>query len=216
MARRKNIRKEEFGQLPNCFNKTAEWKGKWRTYFENDHPIILELGCGKAELSYTLAKQNPEINYIGIDLKPDRLWHPSKQALEEGVSNIALLCINLLDLADHFAENEVDGIWITFPDPFPKNRQAKHRMINPAFLKGYQNVLKPGGLVQYKTDNLSLFHYSLETFVKTENIRFKYLTFDLHEALEISENTKIETTYEKKFREMGVKINYVSFVFIPQ
>jgi len=201
--------------LPNCFDRTdSDKKGQWRAYFQNDNPLILELGCGRAEFSYELAKRYPTHNYIGIDLKPDRMWYSARQAIAEGVSNIAFLQINLLELADYFGENEASEIWITFPDPFPKKKQAKHRMINPNFLALYQKVLQAQGMMNFKTDNLDLFHYSLQVFVDQPNIQLKQLSFDLHEDERIQADVKIHTTYEKRFMELGEKIKYVSWQFV--
>jgi tRNA (guanine-N7-)-methyltransferase len=214
MARRKTIKKQEYESFPNCMNGTEEWKGRWKDFFGNDGKLVLELGCGKAELIYTLAQKYPQINYLGVDLKMDRMWRPAKEALKNGIHNMAFLCIHLIEIQQHFEENEVDEIWITFPDPFPKNKQAKHRMINPPFLRQYQYILKSQGTVHFKTDNLDLFHYSLELFVREQNIRFHALSFDLHEDKRMNEELKIETTYERAFRQMGKKINYVSFTFI--
>ncbi len=214
MARRKTLKRKEYESFPNCLNNTENWKGKWKEFFKQEGPLILELGCGKAELSYALAQRYPERNYLGVDLKMDRMWKPAKDALEAGIHNIAFLFANLLTIEQHFEADEVDEIWITFPDPFPKKRQAKHRMINPAFLQQYHTILKPDGKIHYKTDNLELFQYSLEVFVDEKNIRFHHLSFDLHDDERMEDEWKIETTYEKEFREMGKPINYVCFSFI--
>jgi len=214
MARRKIFKKQAYQSFSNCFDSNTMLKGKWRTHFSQDGPLILELGCGKAELSYALAKKYPTRSYVGIDLKMDRMWRPAKDALEQGISNIAFLCIHLLQIDKHFDQDEVDTLWITFPDPFPKTRQIKHRMINPHFLRQYASILKPGGRVHFKTDNLDLFHYSLTTLVRHGNIRFQELSFDLHEEETLSDDIKIETTYEQAFREMGKKIYYTCWEFI--
>lgn len=215
MARRKELKKSEFKELHNCIgNDAADRKGRWHLVFPTPQPLVLEIGCGTAELSYTLAQQNPDRNYVGIDLKPVRLWKPAKRALEESQQNILFLHIHLLHLCDFFAEGEVSEIWITFPDPFPKNKQAKHRMINPNFLALYRNILQKGGKMHFKTDNLDLFHYALEVFVREGNIKFHHLSFDLHQDAGISDTAKIQTEYEKKFRAEGLKINYVCFEFV--
>lgn len=213
MARRKTLKKEQFQLFGNCFNSDVNKKGAWKSFFGNNNPITLELGCGKAELSYGLAQMYPERNFLGIDLKMDRMWRPAKEAIHAGITNIGFLCLNLLELEEHFAENEIDEIWITFPDPFPKNRQAKHRMLNPAFLDQYKMILKPGGILHYKTDNTDLFYYSLETFVDYGNIHFKKLSFDLHADDRIEADKKVKTTYEKQFMALGEKIKYVQFLF---
>ena len=213
MARRKTLKKAQYLEFSNCFTKDHPHKGKWRNYFGNDYPLIVELGCGKAELSLALAQKYPQKNYLGIDLKMDRMWWASKEATQRDLPNLSFLCINLLEIGEHFDVGEVDEIWITFPDPFPKKRQAKHRMITPAFLKNYQKILKPGGKILYKTDNLPLFQYSLEVFVRQGNLQLHELSFDLHSEEEFPEDWKFETTYEKEFRAMGDPIHFVSMSF---
>ena len=136
-------------------------KGKWQTFFKNDNPIVLELGCGKGEYSVALAEKNPDKNFIGIDIKGARFWRGAKTALEEGLNNVAFLRTQI-ELVDYiFAENEVDEIWITFPDPQIKYKRTKHRMTNSVFLKRYHTILKPEGIINLKTDSefmLSLIH----------------------------------------------------------
>ena len=158
MARKKEKRKSAYHELPNCFDRETKWKGKWGEMFGNDSPIVLEVGCGKAEFSLELAQKYPSKNYLGIDLKTDRMWYPAQYAVENSIDNLAFLWIHLLEIDQYFSENEVEEIWITFPDPFPKARQAKHRMINPGFLEKYKRILNPNGKVKYKTDNRDLFH----------------------------------------------------------
>lgn len=141
------------------------------------------------------------------------MWHSATKAVAEGMDNIAFLHAHLLWLPDYFASGEVDSIWITFPDPFPKTAQAKHRMINPNFLERYRNLLRPGGMVEFKTDNLALFQYALEVFVREQNIIFHELTFDLHADARIGEDAKHLTQYERLFMGEGVPIKYVRFSF---
>lgn len=216
MSRTKIKWRSRFEDAATCMHseEAMKHKGAWKAYFGNDNPLTLELGCGKAELSLELARRHPDINYLGIDIKPDRLARPAQMAKAEGLTNIAFIHLNLITLAEHFDENEVDEIWITFPDPFPKKRQAKHRMTNAAFLKGYREVLKPTGKVQFKTDNLPLFQYSMEVFVQEGNIKFEALTFDLHANEDLPDDTKIETYFEQRFRAEGFDINYVKFGFV--
>ena len=141
------------------------------------------------------------------------MWWAATETQKRGLSNVAFLCIHLLSIAEHFEAGEVDEIWITFPDPFPKKRQIKHRMITPPFLKSYQHILKKGGRLLYKTDNLDLFHFSLEVFVRQGNIHLRQLSFDLHAEEDFPADWKIETTYEREFRAMGEKINFVELGF---
>ena len=213
MSRRKTLKKDQYDSFPNCFDQEADWKGRWGSFFRNDHPITLELGCGKAEFSYALAQKYPARNFIGVDVKADRMWRPAKEALEAGIENLAFLRTHLLQIRDHFDDNEVDEIWITFPDPFAKKRQAKHRMMNVEFLKLYRKILRPGGRLHFKTDNLELFQFGLEVFVREKGITLTELCFDLHGENSLPEDYKIKTTYEKRFLEMGEKINYTSFHF---
>ncbi len=213
MARRKQKKKDEYFQLSNCFDKASSLPGKWTEFFGNDNPLHLELGCGHGDLSLEMARKHPEQNFLGIDLKPDRMWRSARFALADKVSNVAFLCLHLLQLPEHVGQGEADSLWITFPDPFSKKRQAKHRMVNRSFLKIYEQVLAPGGLVQFKTDNLELFHFGLEEMVRKGNVAMQQLTFDLHENEEVHPDTKIKTTYERRFLDMGMKINYVSFRF---
>lgn len=211
--RRKQPKIAEYFQLPKCFYWESQTKGKWKEIFQNDLPITFELGCGTAELSFGLAKQFSDRNFVGVDLKPARLWQPAKKMQLENISNMAFWCGNLLQITNFVDENEADELWITFPDPFPKRKQSKHRMINPPFLKLYRQILKPKGKVHFKTDNLDLFLYALEVFVAEGNIRFHTLSFDLH-SIELAETeVGTKTAYEKKFMAQGIKINYVCFSF---
>ncbi|MEM6264729.1 MAG: tRNA (guanosine(46)-N7)-methyltransferase TrmB [Bacteroidota bacterium] len=213
MARRKTLRKQQFQEFPNCFHASECSPGHWSTFFGKKGSLTLELGCGHADFSFELAKRFPGRNFVGVDLKMDRMWRAAQRALSEGIHNIGFVSLNLLELANHFLENEAEELWITFPDPFPKKRQAKHRMVNTAFLKGYQKVLKPGGKLHYKTDNLPLFHYSLEEFVKGGLLTFNQLSFDLHGDESISADAKVLTAYERRFLEMDMKINYLQAYF---
>lgn len=215
MARKKTQRKSEYQGFPNCIDPSTLSEPGIKSHFPNpDAPLTLELGCGKAEFSYELSERFPERNYLGVDLKADRLWRPAKEALAAGRTNLAFLCTDLRNIAQYVQENEADEIWITFPDPFPKNRQAKHRMINPNFLVLYEKILRPSGHLFFKTDNLPLFQYALEVFVSQGNIKFHELSFDLHGKNEIADTAKVKTTYEKKFLEMGLSINYINTSFL--
>lgn len=208
MARKKEHRKSQYHEFSNTFNKNHSTKGKWHTLFGNDNPVTFELGCGKAAFSWEMARRYPERNFVGVDLKADRLWKPAGEALEAGIKNLAFLCVHLMKLEDFVDQGEASEIWITFPDPFPKKRQAKHRMVNQAFLKIYENVLAPEGKFCLKTDNLEFFHFALEQMVEKGNTRFRELSFDLHEDERIGDDAKIQTDYERKFIGMGKSINY--------
>ncbi|MEZ4776060.1 MAG: tRNA (guanosine(46)-N7)-methyltransferase TrmB [Bacteroidia bacterium] len=213
MARTKDLKKNQFKDFHNCFDKNSKTKGKWQEIFGNDHPVTFELGCGKAAFIYEMAQRYPGRNFVGIDLKADRLWKPAKEAEAAGIQNLAFLCAHLIQIGDYVAENEAAELWITFPDPYPKKKQAKHRMVNSPFLDLYEKILQPEGILHLKTDNLNLFHFSLETFVRRKNIQLLQLSFNLHEAEDIQDDAKIQTAYETMFMNMGMSINYLNLKF---
>ena len=186
-------------------------KGKWSSYFNNDHPIILELGCGKGEYTLALARKNPNINFIGIDIKGARFWRGAKSALKENLTNVAFLRtqIELIDLC--FAENEISEIWVTFPDPQIKFKRMKHRLTNPSFLKKYQLILNNEGLVHLKTDSEFLHGYTLG-LLQEGNHEILYAHHNIYKNLHTPEDVKAtQTFYEKQFLEQGKAITYVKF-----
>lgn len=214
MSRRKTQKKAQYYELSNTYDKTHSWPGAWRDRLGHDGPIVLELGCGKAEFALGMARRHPDTHFIGIDVKADRMGVAAKTAVAEELTNLSFLRIHLNDIASYFAQGEVNDIWITFPDPFPKTRQIKHRMINPSFLADYKYILAPEGYIHYKTDNIDLFHYSLEVFVKAPDLVLEALTFNLHAEDSLPDDTRITTTYEKKFMDLGMSINYTKLRFI--
>mgnify|MGYP006271422165 CR=1 FL=1 len=214
MARKKELKKAGFRELDNCYHREDGLAGRWHEVFGNQQPLTFELGCGKAAFSYSMAERHPERNFVGLDLKMDRMWHAARDAQGNHIPNLAFVFTHLMQIDECIAPGEADELWITFPDPYPKKRQAKHRMVNPAFLQKYQQVLKPGGRVHYKTDNRELFHYSLEVFVQQDKLRLHQLSFNLHEDERIHPDAKILTHYERQFIEMGKDINYVCFSFV--
>ena len=186
-------------------------KGKWHTFFNNNHPIVLELGCGKGEYTLALAQRNPHINFIGVDIKGARFWRGAKTALEENIPNVAFLRtqIELIDWC--FSQNEVSEIWITFPDPQIKYKRTKHRMTNPDFLKKYQNILKKDGLVHLKTDSEFMHGYTLGLLQGLE-YPVLYANHDIYKnAGAPAIVTEVQTFYEKIFLETGKAITYLQF-----
>ena len=191
--------------------------------------LVLELAAGNAQFSLELARRYPQVNFIAIDVKSDRLYTSAKKALQENVSNIAFLRLHLAPMLQHieigagssrpeddgigalegiFGRNTVDEIWITFPDPYPKKRSAKHRLTHMHYLRQYRNILKKTGQLKFKTDNRELFLWSLEQFV-TDKWQFDELSFDLHESL-LADDYRIMTYYEQKFSAQGIPTNFVS------
>lgn len=188
-------------------------KGNWQYFFQNDNEIVIELACGWGEYTNALAKQFPNRNFIGIDIKGDRIWKGSQYALENRLDNVAFLRIHIVELLNCFAKDEVSEIWLTFPDPRPKERDEKHRLCNARFLKMYQHILKPGGWFRFKTDNTGLFEYSKEVLKEFRIKNFEWTT-DLYQSTMLSEHHDIKTKYERIWTVKGEKVKYLKFQFV--
>jgi tRNA (guanine-N7-)-methyltransferase len=187
-------------------------KGKWNpVFFKNDNPLVLELACGKGEYTIGLARLFPEKNIIGVDIKGSRIWKGSRTAESEGLSNAAFLRIQIQNLDQYFEENEINEIWITFPDPRPRDRDERRRLTHPRFLDMYRKILHPGGWVNLKTDNEGLFNYSLDILSKEKFINHLEFTRDLYRSGLIAHHHGIQTTYEKRFLEAMIPIKYLRF-----
>lgn len=188
-------------------------KGRWaKEHFGNDQPIILELACGKGEYTVNLARMYPDKNFIGVDYKGNRIWRGAKDALEEGIPNVAFLRIQIETLLDYFAAGEVAEIWITFPDPQPQSSREKKRLTYPAFLTRYQEILAPGGLMHLKTDSDSLFAYTLEQLDLLQIVP-EVKTHDLYRSSLVDPVLSIKTYYERKYLSIDKSINYVQWKF---
>ena len=198
----------------DVFNNALNLKGNWKkTFFKNDNPIVLELGCGKGEYSVNLAKMFPDKNFLGIDIKGARFWRGAKTALEENITNVGFLRtqIELVDLL--FDENEVDEIWITFPDPQIKYKRTKHRMTNPDFLNKYKKILKPDGVVHLKTDSEYMHGYTLG-LLQGLGLNIEYAHHDVYGTTNApKEVTDIQTYYESQYLAINKKITYLRFNF---
>lgn len=190
-------------------------KGHWRKdFFQNEHPLILELACGKGHYTTGLAHVFPHKNFVGIDLKGDRLWAGSTTAIEVGLTNTAFLRIQIQHLNQFFAADEVDEIWITFPDPRPKDRDIKRRLTSPRYLNLYKDVLKSGGKIHLKTDNQVLFEYTHELLNERRDVEIVESTLDLYQSDLLKMHYGIQTEFEKKFLQKDVSIKYLVFQFV--
>lgn len=188
-------------------------KGSWsRTQFGNDHPIILELACGKGEYTVNLARLFPDTNFIGLDYKGNRIWRGAKTAIEENIKNVAFLRIQIENILEYFAEGEVSEIWITFPDPQPQVSREKKRLTFPGFLAKYRRILTPGGMMHLKTDNDALYLYTLEK-IEEHHLNLHCSTADLYHSQYANEVLSIKTYYEKKYLQSEKNINYIKFSF---
>lgn len=189
-------------------------KGKWhKEVFKNENPIVIELGCGRGEYTIGLAENNPHKNFIGVDIKGNRIWTGAKHALDNHLTNVAFLR-TYIDFIEHcFGPGEVSEIWITFPDPQPQKTRERKRLTNPdLFLKRYKHILKPGGLVHLKTDSTSFYEYTMEV-IKERNLPLLFATNDLYKNCppDREELTRIKTYYEGLFTAKGEDIKYCCF-----
>ena len=191
-----------------------EVKGKWNeTYFEEEKPITVELGCGDGEYTVGLAEIMPNRHFIGVDIKGDRLHKGSTESIENKLRNVAFLRTKIHHLDSFFEENEVDEFWLTFPDPRPKKRDIKRRLTSPRFLLIYEKLLRPNGWFRFKTDNTPLFEYTLEVLQNEFEVKNLAFTFDLYQSDLISEHFGIKTRYEGIWSAKGERIKYLKFQF---
>ncbi|MBA4321319.1 MAG: tRNA (guanosine(46)-N7)-methyltransferase TrmB [Odoribacter sp.] len=197
--------------VDEVFAKDHPLKGNWnRLIFKNENPVIIELGCGKGEYSVGLASRFSGNNYIGIDIKGARMWRGAKTAYENKLKNVAFLRTRIEFIKSFFSEDEVDEIWITFPDPQPKRRNAGKRLTSPLFLNPYRQFLKDKGIIHLKTDNKELWNYTIEV-VRKNNLEIIISSGDLYSGEINTEILSIRTHYEKIFLKKAIKICYLAF-----
>ncbi len=184
-------------------------KGVWgKEFFRNDHPITLELGCGKGEYTIELARQYPNRNFIGIDIKGARLWRGCKTVEEDQLKNVVFIRTRADHLEQLFGPGEVSEIWITFPDPQPG--KERKRLTAPIFLNRYQKILIPSGIVHLKTDDFDFFAYTQEIIEKTK-VKVLLAIEDLYSENTQDPASQIQTYYEKIWLKQGKKISYIKF-----
>lgn len=221
MAKRKLKKFAEVSSFHNCFFLSFEesrenglpLKGKWnKEYFKNNNPIVLELGCGKGEYTVGLAKRYPQKNFIGFDIKGNRIHTGAKTAVENKMNNVAFVRTRIDFIEACFSENEISEIWITFPDPQPQKTRVRKRLTNMMFINRYKKIMKTGGCINLKTDSEPFYEYSKE--VAVEN-KFNILdsTNDLYADISLRDEslTSIRTYYERKFSKKGFKICYLKY-----
>jgi tRNA (guanine-N7-)-methyltransferase len=187
------------------------YQGKWHSFFKNNNPIVVELGCGKGEYTVALAKKNPDKNFIGIDIKGARFWRGAKTAVEENLPNVAFIRTQIELVEYIFAKGEIDEIWITFPDPQIKYKRTKHRMTNTVFLKRYKNILSENGIINLKTDSEFMHGYTLG-LLHGEGHEILYANHDVyHNEGAPEEVTEIQTFYESQYLAVDKAITYIKF-----
>lgn len=219
MGKGKIKRFQEFSSYDNVFEPTIEetfnkdyaLKGKWNIdFFKNNKPLIIELGCGKGEYTIGLAQKYPDKNFIGVDIKGARMWKGAKQSQELKMNNVAFVRTRIEFIDSIFSENEVDEIWITFPDPQLKKRRAKKRLTSSIFLNNYKKFITSDGIIHLKTDNDLLYLYTLDIIHKN-NLTILESTNNLYQNSSTNEILSIKTFYENQYLEKGKNINYIKF-----
>ena len=197
--------------VEEVYSKDYPLKGNWNNIiFKNENPVILELGCGKGEYTVGLAAIFPGNNYIGIDIKGARMWRGSKTAHETGILNASFLRTRIEFIKSFFVSNEVDEIWITFPDPHPKRRDAGKRLTSPFFLNTYRQILKDRGIIHLKTDNKDLWYYT-KKIAERNNLETVISSDDFYSGEIRNDILSIRTHYEESFLKLGIKICYLAF-----
>ncbi len=207
--------------LQNYKGEQVAMKGKWRSdFFKNDHPIVIELACGYGEYTMAIAERYPNLNVIGIDVKGNRIWRGAKFVQDKGLKNAAFVRTQIEQLLDCFEAEEVDEIWLTFPDPRKEHRRSRKRLTSARFLDLYRQILKKDGLVHLKTDSTLLYEYSLESLEENDckivvHYRDVYAANEKENLAAIDRNfdlaTSVKTRYENIHAELGETIKYVRF-----
>ena len=192
---------EAIESSPYCIQKPTEMKGFWKDYIKNDNPIHIEIGMGKGKFLMELASANPDINYIGIERYTSVLYRAIQKMDENPLPNVKFICIDAGLLPDVFDEKSIDKIYLNFSDPWPKDRHAKRRLTSRQFLECYDKILKNDGTIEFKTDNVDLFNFSLEE-APAAGWKILASTYDLHNDESLNKGN-IMTEYEEKFSSMG-------------
>ena len=180
-------------------------KGKWQHVFENENEIFAEFGCGRGQFIITMAEQNPDRNYIAFEGKGSIILRALEKAIQEDLHNIVFVKKYVIDVSEYFEPNELFGIYLNFSDPWPKKRHVKRRLTHSRCLVGYQRILKAGGCIEFKTDNVDLFSFTINEVQKSD-MKVVESTDDLH-GTEL-EAKYVTTEYEDRFHKNGKKINY--------
>ena len=210
MAQKKLFRFAQLKTFPNVLEYPADMKGKWNAFFKNENPVVLELACGRGEYTIGLSSLYPQQNFIGVDVKGNRMYIGAKKAMDKGLANAAFLRTQVEKINDYFAAGEVDEIWITFPDPQLRWSKAKKRLTHPRFLRLYNEILKHGGSINLKTDSPQLYEFT-KTVIELYKLALVEDMDDVYATPEIKESLKIKTHYESLDIAQSKKIHYLKF-----
>ncbi len=210
MGQKKLIRFEAIKHFSNVLEYPEDRQGKWAEFFSNNHPITLELACGKGEYAVGLGRMYPTRNFIGIDIKGNRIWRGAKTALDEGLNNVGFIRSQIDKVTDYFAAGEVAEIWITFPDPQLRGSRAKKRLTHPRFLRLYQQILQPGGRIHLKTDSPDLYQFTL-TVINLFGLPLLEYTDQVYAQPAVKPELLIKTHYENLDIAQSHKVHYLCF-----
>ncbi|MGC4101176.1 tRNA (guanosine(46)-N7)-methyltransferase TrmB [Ferruginibacter sp.] len=210
MAQKKLQRFADIKTFANVLEYPQGMQGKWHAFFNNNNPLILELACGRGEYTVGLSRLFPQQNFIGVDIKGNRMYIGAKRCLEEKLSNAAFLRTQIEKLTDYFAAGEVDEIWITFPDPQLRVSKAKKRLTHPRFLRLYKNILKSGGVIHLKTDSPDLYFFTKKVIELCE-LQLLEDCDDVYKQEMVSDTLQIKTHYESLDIAQSKKIHYLQF-----
>ena len=210
MGQKKLIRFEELKTFDNVLQFPQGMQGNWKEHFKNNNPIVLELACGKGEYAVGLGQLYPNKNFIGVDLKGNRIWVGARKALQRGLNNVAFLRTQIDQIAEYFSKDEVAEIWLTFPDPQLRKSKAKKRLTHPKFLRLYGQLLAPGGLIHLKTDSPQLYYFTREVI----NMYDCVLHIDddnIYDKETVADELKIKTHYESLDIAGSNRVHYLRF-----
>jgi tRNA (guanine-N7-)-methyltransferase len=210
MGQKKLIRFAEIESFPNVLQYPQDIKGKWNEFFKNQNQLTLELACGKGEYAVGLGRLYPNKNFLGIDVKGNRMWVGAKTALKENLNNIAFLRTQIDRINEYFDKDEVSEIWITFPDPQLRQSKHKKRLTHPKYLRFYQQLLKAGGIIHLKTDSPVLYQFTKKV-IELYALPLLADYSNLHQQQQLSEELKIKTHYEGLDIAGSNRIHYLSF-----
>ncbi|MBT6236581.1 tRNA (guanosine(46)-N7)-methyltransferase TrmB [Bacteroidia bacterium] len=201
----------EVTSFENCYERAPELKGKWKSdIFKNDNPITVELACGKGEYTIGLAERFPNRNFIGIDVKGNRIWKGAKYALENKITNVAFHRLMIGNIEEYFAMGEIDEFWITFPDP--QHAKKRKRLTNGMFLNRYRAISKPGAIMNLKSDSTRFYEFTKE-IIAEQNLEVLQDSDDIYAWDDIPEYlANIQTFYEKMWLADGKKIKYLRYI----